>query len=1029
MHISYKCHSFTHVFLVVQSDSVNLLGRDLGSKMKMDIMIPCSNKSTFSCCNTNSAMPSNNMNVFSSKRNPYTVKGDTHNCNSIIHELKQDIFKDFHEYLTNDFQSCVTQTVNLNVAPGAKPRFSKAREIPIKLRDKVKRELQRLVENNRITKVFSSDWASPIVNILKSDGTVRICGDFSGTVNGHLDAVRTPLPSVDDVISRVGTATVFGKIDLSNAFLQLPLNPDSKKYTTINTPEGLYQYNFLPFGLNASPGIFQSFMDRLLNEVDNIIVYQDDILIFSRDLKEHLKTLYKVLSLLREAGIKLNIDKSSLVTDKVCYLGHVFDKSGVHPNPDKVSAISDAPAPTNLKQLQAFLGLCNFYSRFIPKYSDVMSPLYLLLKKNVKFHWGPEQEKCFQLIKELFISSKVLKLYNPSFEIMLETDSSGYGVAAVLMQRKDAMSPWYPVQFASRTLNVAERSYSNIEREALSVIFGCLKFRKFLLGSKFVIHNDQQPLRKLFAHDKPVPDSCSARVQRWALRLSQYKYKFVYSKGTNNVHSDCLSRLPLPITNPECEPYELIFATNMINKMFVDCTVIRKYTDEDKDLVQLKQHIKYGFPVTCNNPNIIKFRKYMDRLSIMKGCILYNNRVFIPKPLRSAVLNILHDDHPGICNMKSIARSLIWYPKLDEDITNLVKSCTLCQEAQAKPPQNRTISWPIPPRPWTRVHVDHFFYENKICLIAVDALSKYIEVEIVSSTSVEETIDVLRLIFSRNGLCDVLVSDNASCFTAQQFQEFCKSNCIQHITPPPYSPASNGQAERGVRVIKDLLKKCSSAGTLKTRLAKILLYYRSVPHSVTQVAPSVALNNRKFVTLKDRVNPNYCYVQKPVSDDKRLPKFKVGDKVLALNLRDGPKWYLSTVVQQMGINVFNVLIHQLNVIWKRHSNQLLAVSTVDEEQSENVVFVESKPENASPAVNIPNFGRTCTQLAVLPSFASSNNVPLPNNDVSVTVPNQINVPIQNNDVNMSAPDQEVIQCPLRRSCRARKPVSRYGFDD
>lgn len=875
----------THTFLVVNSE-VNLLGRDLCQKLNISFTV-----------NTGTS---------------YTVRAES-DC----------FLREFATYLSDDFQSSVRQKVSLAINDTANPIYRKARVVPVRLREAVAKELRRLEEAGRISKVFSSEWASPTVNVLKSDGTVRICGDFSATLNKVLQPVHSQLPSIDDVIASVGDARIFAKLDLTNAFLQLPLEEKSKPLTTINTSEGLYRYNYLPFGLSVSPGLFQGFINKLLDSIPNVIAYQDDILVLSSNRSNHVEALKLVLKTLRDAGIKINTKKSVFFSDSVTYLGHVFDSRGVHPNPEKIRAIIEAPAPSDLKQVQAFLGMCNFYARFIKNFSGVLQPLYELLKKGVKFSWLERQQNCFEKIKKLFTERDILKFYDSRHQTMLETDASNYGISAVLMQREGTTAPWMPVQFASRTLNSAEKNYSNVEREGLSVLFGVEKFRKFLLGSNFIICNDHLPLRKLFAHNSNIPTTCSARLQRWALRLSQYNYEFRYSKGTDNVNSDCLSRLPLPDVKPQCEPYEIIFNIDSLEKSIITCAEVEKYTDQDENLLQLKKFIKFGFPSKCANPVLNKFRSSVQQMSILRGCILFKDRVYIPEAIRPVVLAAFHENHPGITAMRTMARAIIWYPGLDKDICDLVKQCKVCQSNRSRPAQNNNVEWPTPARAWSRVHIDHFFFEGKTCLIAVDALSKYIEVEIVPGTGVAETIDAMRLIFSRNGLCDFIVSDNATCFLAEDFKKFLLANGIEHITPPPYSPASNGQAERGVRVVKDLLKKQSSADSLRTRLARVLFFYRTVPHSVTQVAPSVALNGRKFISVKDKVNPQYCPVSKSGQKSKLLKQFAPGDSVLALNLRAGPKWYAGTIMQRLGVNVYNVLIKDLNVIWKRHLNQLL----------------------------------------------------------------------------------------------------------
>lgn len=982
LNVTFKGNRTTHTFLVVDSNSVSLLGRDACNKLEIKL-----------------SLPSNNSDVRNVSVN------QNNNC----------VLKEFEHFLSDDFKSNVTQTVSLDVKSDAKPVFCRARTVPVRFRELVKTELSRLESLGIITKVYRSEWATPIVNVLKRDNTVRICGDYSVSLNKHLNTVQYPLPSIDDVISRVGGAKVFSVIDLAFAFLQVKLDEQSRELTTINTSEGLYQYKYLPYGLCSSPSLFQSFICKTLNGIDNVVIYQDDILILTRTHQEHNFTLRKVLTALFEAGLKINRKKCRFFTESVCYLGHVFDLNGVHPNPEKMKAIVDAPKPCDVKQVQSFVGLCNFYNRFIPNFTEVLAPLYKLIQKNVKFTWGQEQEKSFQTLKKFFSSDKVLHLYDPTLETLLETDSSSYGIAAVLMQRKDKYSSWYPVQYASRTLNCSERNYSNIEREALSVVFGCEKYKKFLLGTSFTIRNDQQPLRKLLAFDAGVPTTCSARLQRWALRLSQFKYNLEYSKGENNVHSDCLSRLPLPQTVSISEPYELIFTMSSIDDSPINCSDIQRHTDSDPDLSDLKRCIKFGFPNRkTNNPFLSQFRNSVGELTILKGCILFRNRVLIPKSLRNNVLNQFHEGHPGICAMKSMVRSLIWYPNIDSDIERLVKNCSQCQATARKPPQTRSVEWPKPPRPWSRIHIDHFFFDNHIFLIVVDALSKYIECEIVRDTSVAETIEALRLIFSRHGLCDTLVSDNASCFTAYQFKEFLHNNCICHLTSPPYVPSANGLAERGVRTIKELLKK-NVQGSLKSRLSKVLMYYRSVPHSITGIPPCIALNNRKYINLKDRINPNYSPCNVTDIRSKNVPQLDIGDSVLALNLRDGPKWYHATVVEKLAINVYNVHIHVLDTIWKRHLHQLIPT-----------------PNNHDPKTNSNDIGNSST--TAVPTVRDS---PVPNNDYRCNLPSGfVNLPVPNNCTEDPVPScskstlpKPNIQENPRRSVRVKKPVSRYGFDD
>ena len=885
--IKYAKNYVTHDFLVVDNCHVSLLGRDLCSKLNIKMLFPDVN---------------------------------------VINNMHDNIFSKYKDYLSEDFQSSVNDSVSFKIDSNAVPVYCKARPVPFRYKELVKKELERLESIGVISKVYQSEWACPSVNVLKSNNKIRICGDYSKTINMAMKTVQYPLPSIEEVLGQVGDAKVFSKLDCHQAYLQLPLSEESKQYTTINTCHGLFQWNFLPFGVASSPAIFQSFISRILSGISNVIIYQDDILVLTANHTEHNHVLDEVLSRLYKAGIKLNVNKCLFFTDSVSYLGHEFSKDGVSPS-SKVRAIIDAPMPTTTKQVQSFLGLCTFYNRFIPHFSDILTPLYDLLKKNTKFHWSSKHDNAVLTIKELFKGNKILRLFNPKLDTALETDASSCGLGAVLMQRHDNV--WYPVQFASRMLNKAERNYSQIEREALSVIFGCERFRQYLLGSHFTLKNDHKPLLKLFSSHSSVPQNCSSRLIRWALRLNQYNFDFQYIKGQDNLNSDFLSRLPLQETEPIQEPNEFVFVIETMNDTPVTFHDIQMYTDSDPNLQMIKSYIKHGFPSKIHH-SLSEFKSNSNELTILKDCIMYKNRVFVPKPLRSTILNQFHQTHPGISAMKSMIRALVWYPGVDRDVTNIVKNCKQCHNVLARPPQNCHIEWPTPQRNWSRLHIDHFFFENYTCLVIIDALSKYIECEIVKSTSSAETINVLREVFSRNGLPDTIVSDNATSFSSYEFKDFLDKNCIVHVTPPPYSPSSNGQAERAVRVIKDLLKK-NVNGNFKLRLLNVLLYYRTVPHSATKVSPCTALNNRSYVTLKEKVNPRFLPDVKPKLNNKNIPIFKEGDNVLALNFHNGPKWYSASVLKVLGKNIYNVYVHELNTVWKRHKHQLLSANSKSNE--------------------------------------------------------------------------------------------------
>ncbi len=291
-----------------------------------------------------------------------------------------------HAEVFRDELGTIRGTVaKIHVDPQARPQFYRARAVPHALRGKVEMELEHLERAGVIEPVQFSDWAAPIVPIVKRDSSIRICGDYKLTVNKAAKLDVYPLPCIEDLLASLSGGTSFSKLDLAHAYLQLPLDDDSKKFATINTHRGLYQYNRLPFGVASAPAIFQRMMENLLHGLPNVTVYIDDVLVTGASDSEHLRNLDGVLTRMGEAGLRLKKDKCTFMLPEVEYLGHKISRHGLQPTPEKVRAVADAPPPQDVTQLKSFLGLVNYYGKFLPNLSTALAPLHFLLQKQTKW--------------------------------------------------------------------------------------------------------------------------------------------------------------------------------------------------------------------------------------------------------------------------------------------------------------------------------------------------------------------------------------------------------------------------------------------------------------------------------------------------------------------------------------------------------------------------------------------------------------------------------------------------------------------
>uniref|UniRef100_A0A3B3SKQ2 Gypsy retrotransposon integrase-like protein 1 n=1 Tax=Paramormyrops kingsleyae TaxID=1676925 RepID=A0A3B3SKQ2_9TELE len=549
-------------------------------------------------------------------------------------------------------------------------------------------------------------------------------------------------------------------------------------------------------------------MESILRDIPNVAVYLDDILVTGPGKQEHLQNLEEVLTRLEQSGLRLKRSKYEFMGKEVVFLGHKINATGLHPLREKVEAIAGAQVPRNVSELKAYLGLLNYYHRFLPNLSTQLAPLHLLLRKDEKWLWGPEQQKALEDSKTLMQSSAVLVHYDSNKPLILACDASPCGVGAVLSHQMTDGSE-RPVSFVSRTLSAAEKNYSQLDKEGLAVVFGVKKFHSYLYGRHFKIVTDHKPLLSLFNEMKALPQMASPRVQRWAVTLGAYDYTIVYKRGKDHLNADALSRLPLTMereNSPEEE--ERVLLLDDSDTPLVNAQQLKRWTDKDPVLARVREFILRGWPQKLEDPTFTPYTKHKDELSTQEGCILWGGRVVIPLQGRAALLKQLHQTHPGITRMKGLARSYMWWPNLDAEVESLVNACAVCQEHRNSPALAPLHPWEVPDKPWRRVHVDYAGpWMGKMFLILVDAYSKWIDAHVVNRSTSAVTIECLRQSFSQQGIPEIVVSDNGTCFTSAEFREFMQKNGIRHITTAPYHPASNGLAERAVQTVKSLIKK------------------------------------------------------------------------------------------------------------------------------------------------------------------------------------------------------------------------------
>ena len=679
------------------------------------------------------------------------------------------------------------------------------------------KELQRQVEEllaKGLIKESLSPCAMPVLLVPKKDGSWRMCTDCRA-INNITVKYRHPIPRLDDLLDELHGACVFTKIDLKSGYHQIRMKEGDEWKTAFKTKHGLYEWMVMPFGLTNAPSTFMRLMNHVLRSFIGkfVVVYFDDILIYSKSFDEHLEHVRIVLEVLRKEKLFANLKKCSFCLEQIVFLGFIVGKDGIEVDKEKVKAIQEWPTPKSITNVRSFHGLASFYRRFVKDFSTIAAPLTEILKKSVGFQWNEEQEKSFQELKKKLCTSPVLALPNFTKTFEIECDASGVGIGGVLMQERR------PIAYFSEKLKGAALNYPTYGKELYALVRTLQTWQHYLLPKEFVIHTDHESLKHLHGQNK-----LNKHQAKWIGFIESFPYVIKYKKGKENIVADALSRR-----------YNLL---SILDTKFLGFENVKELYEHDQDFASIFE--------SCEKSAFGKFYR-------LNGFLFKENRLCMPKSsIRDLLVLEAHSGglmgHFGVRKTFEALHENFFWPKMKHDVIKVCSHCITCKKAKSRvAPHGLYTPLPVPISPWIDISMDFVLglprsrRGKDSIFVVVDRFSKM--AHFIACNKTDDASNIANLFFNNivrlHGVPRTIVSDRDTKFLSHFWKVLWSKMGTKLLFSTTCHPQTDGQTEVVNRSLSTLLRSIiqKNLKTWEDCLPFIEFAYNRSIHSTTNMSP------------------------------------------------------------------------------------------------------------------------------------------------------------------------------------------------